>query len=257
MNKTLDEKLAAAVKALEDIFSVAQSILSKEMDRLPQYRCEGNVGRSHEIQSAVKQALAAINTPTVQGDNVELLDESAFDFAVIAYGNLKCDESRLEAAIIAYLKAITHQLRKVNQMNSPTADNLQCRTEFERWFSAGDTHLASIERSGEGYKLMQAQYAWKAWQAAYTAKTASNDEMAMLKADIDYWKACAENGGSLSIRRDKAKNDLLAEMAEALRYWLPYEKPIPHGIDSISTEHHKKWQKVLSLLEKYNATIKG
>lgn len=53
-----------------------------------------------------QQALAAINTPTVQRDNSVLLDESAFDFAVIAYGNLECDEHRLEVAITAYLKAI-------------------------------------------------------------------------------------------------------------------------------------------------------
>jgi len=41
------------------------------------------------------------------------------------------------------------------------------REAFEVWFSDNGASPKAIERSGDGYRLMQAQSAWVAWQAAY------------------------------------------------------------------------------------------
>lgn len=40
------------------------------------------------------------------------------------------------------------------------------RERFERWFSDQGKWPQSVERSGEGYKLMQAQSAWETWKVA-------------------------------------------------------------------------------------------
>lgn len=39
------------------------------------------------------------------------------------------------------------------------------REAFEHWFSDGGEWPKAVERSGDGYKLMQAHSAWRAWQA--------------------------------------------------------------------------------------------
>lgn len=41
------------------------------------------------------------------------------------------------------------------------------REAFEYWFSDGGKSPRSVERNGEGYKLMTAASAWEAWKAAY------------------------------------------------------------------------------------------
>ena len=48
------------VRAAKEARSVALRIMSAEMDRLPQYRCDGNVDRVWEILNALNPALAAI-----------------------------------------------------------------------------------------------------------------------------------------------------------------------------------------------------
>lgn len=49
------------------------------------------------------------------------------------------------------------------------------RSEFEKWFSAGNPQYKSIERYSDGrYKLIGAHNAWIAWQAAYEAATIAN-----------------------------------------------------------------------------------
>ncbi|HAO02982.1 MAG TPA: hypothetical protein DCQ42_15015 [Halomonas sp.] len=40
------------------------------------------------------------------------------------------------------------------------------RERFERWFSDQGKWPQSVERSGEGYRLMQAQSAWETWKIA-------------------------------------------------------------------------------------------
>tara|TARA_R100001039_G_C1831136_1_gene95073 strand:- start:907 stop:1206 length:300 start_codon:yes stop_codon:yes gene_type:complete len=40
------------------------------------------------------------------------------------------------------------------------------RERFEHWFSDQGKWPQAVERSGEGYKLMQADDAWRTWQAA-------------------------------------------------------------------------------------------
>lgn len=40
------------------------------------------------------------------------------------------------------------------------------RARFEAWFSDGGARPKAVERSGDGYRLMQAQSAWTVWQAA-------------------------------------------------------------------------------------------
>ena len=45
-----------------------------------------------------------------------------------------------------------------------------CRGAFEKWYAQGDAKCPSIIRNGDGYRLMQAQQSWQAWQAAWEAK---------------------------------------------------------------------------------------
>ena len=40
------------------------------------------------------------------------------------------------------------------------------RERFEHWFSDQGKWPQAVERSGEGYKLMQAQSAWETWKVA-------------------------------------------------------------------------------------------
>lgn len=40
------------------------------------------------------------------------------------------------------------------------------RARFEHWFSDQGEWPQAVERSGEGYKLMQAQSSWETWKAA-------------------------------------------------------------------------------------------
>lgn len=40
------------------------------------------------------------------------------------------------------------------------------RTEFEKWYSCC-TDCPSVTRNGFGYKLMQTNISWNAWQAAW------------------------------------------------------------------------------------------
>lgn len=50
------------------------------------------------------------------------------------------------------------------------ANAAMARAVFEDWYSEGGKWPAVVERSGDGYKLMQAHSAWVAWQAAWKAK---------------------------------------------------------------------------------------
>lgn len=50
------------------------------------------------------------------------------------------------------------------------ANAAMVRVAFDDWFSEGGKWPAAVERSGDGYKLMQAHSAWVAWQAARKAK---------------------------------------------------------------------------------------
>jgi hypothetical protein len=40
------------------------------------------------------------------------------------------------------------------------------REDFELWFSGGKLDCRSIERDGDGYRLMAAHQAWQVWKAA-------------------------------------------------------------------------------------------
>lgn len=51
----------------------------------------------------------------------------------------------------------------MSSMKQTTRDN------FEFYFSDEGEWPAAVERSGEGYKLLQAQNAWVVWQAAWVA----------------------------------------------------------------------------------------
>ena len=41
------------------------------------------------------------------------------------------------------------------------------REAFEHWFSDHGANLRAVERSGDNYRLMQAQQCWDAWQIAW------------------------------------------------------------------------------------------
>jgi hypothetical protein len=65
---------------------------------------------------------------------------------------------------------------------------LSMRQVFENWYCDGNKR--AIERSGDGYKLMQAHSAWTTWQAA-TSITASR--INGLEADNEAKQALIEN----------------------------------------------------------------
>lgn len=58
---------------------------------------------------------------------------------------------------------------------------MNTRAAFEHWFSDGGISKKAIERDGDGYKLMAAHSAWKAWQAAVDAAIAiiADDSLAI------------------------------------------------------------------------------
>jgi hypothetical protein len=47
------------------------------------------------------------------------------------------------------------------------------REQFELWYSTSGCWDKAVERSGDGYRLMQAQQAWTAWQAAWKVAVAA------------------------------------------------------------------------------------
>lgn len=49
------------------------------------------------------------------------------------------------------------------------------RRSFENWFSGGNPSCKSIERSGEGYRLMGAHQAWTAWKARAAVQVVQNE----------------------------------------------------------------------------------
>ena len=49
--------------------------------------------------------------------------------------------------------------------------NQTIREKFELYYSDEGKWPKAVERSGEGYKLLQAQAAWVVWQAAWVAAT--------------------------------------------------------------------------------------
>lgn len=49
------------------------------------------------------------------------------------------------------------------------------RRAFENWFSGGKPNCRSIERSGDGYKLMTAHQAWQTWQARAAVHVADGE----------------------------------------------------------------------------------
>ena len=50
------------------------------------------------------------------------------------------------------------------------------REAFEWWMSDEGKSPKAVERNGEGYKLMQAQICWSAWQPAWQAATRAERE---------------------------------------------------------------------------------
>lgn len=41
------------------------------------------------------------------------------------------------------------------------------REGFEDWYSGGNPACVSLERYGDGYALLQANYAWSAWRDGF------------------------------------------------------------------------------------------
>jgi hypothetical protein len=64
------------------------------------------------------------------------------------------------------------------QVDAPSDYHLQ-RDAFEYWFSDNGNTPKSIERSGDGYKLMGAQSAWVAWKAAYASLNVTDDPITL------------------------------------------------------------------------------
>lgn len=67
----------------------------------------------------------------------------------------------------------------------------KAREAFEHWYTKGNKECPSIQRTenrGKGelpYRLMQAQHAWGAWQAAWEALQPKAVDVEALKKDID------------------------------------------------------------------------
>lgn len=49
------------------------------------------------------------------------------------------------------------------------------RRAFEHWFSGGNPDCPSIERNGDGYRLMAADQAWKTWMARASVQVVQNE----------------------------------------------------------------------------------
>lgn len=72
----------------------------------------------------------------------------------------------------------------------------QMREAFEHYMSDGGKYPNAVERSGEGYRLLQAQNAWVVWQAAL-AQPAEGGEVCNVKSSaglirpgkVDAWVA--------------------------------------------------------------------
>jgi uncharacterized membrane protein len=58
-------------------------------------------------------------------------------------------------------------LARASKAGSTARDPGDGRASFEFWFSDEGASLRAIERSGAGYRLMQAQSAWRAWSVAW------------------------------------------------------------------------------------------
>lgn len=56
---------------------------------------------------------------------------------------------------------------------------IDMRAEFENWYSDNSQFPKAVERSGDGYKLMQAQQSWMAWQAAWKRIFTTNNPKAL------------------------------------------------------------------------------
>ena len=50
------------------------------------------------------------------------------------------------------------------------------RAAFEAWYSDGGRYPQSVERAGNGYKLMGAHSAWTAWEACWPLAQAAERE---------------------------------------------------------------------------------
>lgn len=70
---------------------------------------------------------------------------------------------------------------------------MNSRELFEQWYSSDGQYPAVIERNGEHYKLIQAQQAWTAWQAAGAVERAACVQACDDKADA--WDEPAEAYG--------------------------------------------------------------
>jgi arsenate reductase-like glutaredoxin family protein len=54
-------------------------------------------------------------------------------------------------------------------------DDNVTREAFEHWYSNAGKYPEAVERSGDNYKLLQANGAWQAWQAAWLASILANN----------------------------------------------------------------------------------
>jgi hypothetical protein len=54
-------------------------------------------------------------------------------------------------------------------------DDNVTREAFEHWYSNAGLYPEAVERSGDSYRLIQANGAWQAWQAAWLASMLANN----------------------------------------------------------------------------------
>lgn len=47
------------------------------------------------------------------------------------------------------------------------SSHIKSREAFESWYADGNVDCPSLEKQGDGYKLMQAHQAWLVWRAAW------------------------------------------------------------------------------------------
>lgn len=95
------------------------------------------------------------------------------------------------------------------------------RAAFEHWYSDGEPSSRAIERSGDGYKLMQANGAWRVWQAA------TEQPRAEALSDESILRLICDNTG----KRINLPNFTLYELIDFARALLSAQMDAPVRID--------------------------
>lgn len=110
------------------------------------------------------------DTPTPEAGMPEAFNQWAKEYIQSQYPFYNAEGC---ANICGSLKKQLYEAWKAGRADlkptKPLAEG-DCRQAFEDWYAQPE--CPSIERSGDGYRLMQAHHAWTTWQAAWNNRRA-------------------------------------------------------------------------------------